>query len=77
MHHHSPGKAEHKALAAVVHLADGMAHVCAADMGMPSNPYKMDKDAVHLLGLEPLEMNTIMNTIQEAVQKARESIWEG
>ncbi|MBI9078011.1 MAG: HDOD domain-containing protein [Desulfatibacillum sp.] len=76
MHHHTPAKAENKALACIVHLADGMAHVCATEIGMPSSPFKMDKNAVQLLGLEPLEMNTIMNSIQESVQQTRQSIMD-
>ncbi|SHI81349.1 HD-like signal output (HDOD) domain, no enzymatic activity [Desulfatibacillum alkenivorans DSM 16219] len=74
MHHHKPGNTKHKTLASIVHLADAMAHVCAADLGMPANPYKIDRNAVQLLGLETLEMNHIMNNIQEAVEKARETI---
>jgi HD-like signal output (HDOD) protein len=68
-YHHYPSRSNGSELAYIVHVADAIAMMTGLGMGIDGTLYQMDDAAMAFLNLQEEDVNDIMGSVLEAVQK--------
>lgn len=73
-HHHTPRAGVGAPLAAIVHVADIMAHEAGAAPGLGSFAIRMDETAIETLGLGPIEIQNLAVETFESLDAVKEML---
>ncbi|MDY7035877.1 MAG: HDOD domain-containing protein [Thermodesulfobacteriota bacterium] len=71
-YHHHPSRSHGNELAYIVHMADAIAMMTGLGLGIDGMLYRVDDEAMEFLGLQEVDVNTIMVEVLEAVKKISE-----